>query len=173
MAGSDSLRLYHENRTGQPDEAPDVQLDDLGDEYAELLGMPEENELLGTGAPIYKPGEEEELERTRQTQQRESAIPRRRTPIPPWLEVTIRGARNLGSHSGVTRSEQTDPVRHSAGQQTELPINVEVQTDRQEQIPNPVMQPARREEENDQRADRRNRETRRRRENRARREAAR
>ena len=109
VAGSDSLRLYHESRTGQPDEAPDVQLDDLGDEYGELLGMPEENELLGTGAPIYEPGEEEELEQAWQTQQREPAIPRRRTPITPRLEVTLWGARNLGIHRGVTRSEQTDP----------------------------------------------------------------
>ncbi len=172
VAGSDSLRLYHESRTGQPDEAPDVQLDDLGDEYGELLGMPEENELLGTGAPIYELGEEEELELAWQTQQREAAIPRRRTPITPRLEVTLWGARNLGIHTGVTRSKQTGPVCHSAGQQTELPINVEVQTDRQVQIPNPVMQPARREEEADRQADCRNRETRRQRENRARREAA-
>ncbi len=63
VVGSDSMRIYHESRTGEPDEAPGVQIDDGGDEYGELLGMAEEDEELSTGGPRYEPGEEEEREK--------------------------------------------------------------------------------------------------------------
>jgi hypothetical protein len=65
VAGSDSLRIYHERRSGEPDEAPGVQLDDGGDEYGELLGLPKEDENRGMGAPIYESGEAEALQEER------------------------------------------------------------------------------------------------------------
>ena len=74
MVGSDSLRIYHESRTVQPDEAPNVQIDDGGDEYGELLGMPEESADRGWGAPIYEPGEEEALRAERLRNSRVSVI---------------------------------------------------------------------------------------------------
>jgi len=81
VAGSDSLRIYHERRSGQPDEAPGVQLDDGGDEYGELLGLPEEDENRGMGAPIYEPGEAEALQEERRRMAWAQTVPRRQPGV--------------------------------------------------------------------------------------------
>jgi len=61
MAGSDNLRIYHERRSSEPEEAPGVQLDDGGDEYGELLSLPRRTRTTAWEAPIYEPGEVETL----------------------------------------------------------------------------------------------------------------
>ena len=134
VAGSDSLRIYHESRTGEPDEAPGVQMDDGGDEYGELLGLPEEEEERGTGGPRYEPGEEEaEEERGSRGQERPQPqhtivqVPQPRpviiqVPQPgPVITQAPRATRKKQPKVGVSRGEQTDPVLQSRGQQADTP----------------------------------------------------
>ena len=101
VVGSDSLRIYHESRTGEPDEAPNVKFDDGGDEYGELLGMPKEDADWGWGAPIYKPREEEALRAERLRNSRVPVIQIQTTPVITQVPRVLRSTyRTPGVNGG-------------------------------------------------------------------------
>jgi hypothetical protein len=125
VVGSDSLRIYHESRTGEPDERPGVRLDDGGDEFNEMLGAHEEDEEGdgiggargggGAGDRITAPGAwdlDQALERRLL-----AAEARRVWGVRPAPERE-RPAGVREPTPRVTRGQQTRPLTTAAAQQT-------------------------------------------------------